>query len=200
MAQCTSVEGAKLLLSEAALPELTPAQALRLVSFMRVTGARAGSILYRPGGPGNDFMIMLVDGDAVVETQLTGTTEWTVLRTLVPGSVFGEMGATDSMARNLVVRATSEVCVAGLDDRALDRITQNDPNLTFALLRAMLAHVTRRLRAAHHRVEALREINRTLRDEWNSHTQADHLTQARLRVLMRMEREAGAPDGLRRQA
>jgi len=204
MTQLTSTEGARLLLSEAALPELTAAQALRLVPFMRVTTTHRNSILYRPGGPGNDFMLMLLDGDAVVETQLTGASDWMVVRTLLPGSLFGEMGATDSIARNVVVRATSDVSIASLDDRALEQITDTDANLTFALLRAMLAHVTRRLRAANQKVEALREINHSLGDEWSAHMAADHVTQARLQVLMKLEKQVAArPDDrprLRRQA
>lgn len=196
---------ATLLISDVALPELTPAQALRLVPFMRVDRAPRDAVLFRAGGPGDQFMVMLLDGDAVVEGLLTGGTQWLVLRSLVPGSLFGELGAMDSMGRSVVVRATSEVALATLDDAALQRITERDPGLTFALLRAMLAHVTRRLRAANNKIETLHNINQALRDEWAAQSRWDQATGARLKVLMKLERRHAAADGsppadLRRQA
>jgi len=183
-------DGARLLVSDLALPELAPADALRIVPFMNLTLARAGSVLFRAGGPGRQYVVMLLDGDAVVEGQrLTGSDEWVVLRSLAPGSLFGEMGAMDSMARSLVVRATSETCLATLDDAAMARIIEGHPVLGCRLLQAILAHLTRRLRSANHKVEALNEINQTLRAEWHAETKFDQATRARLSVLMKLERQ-----------
>jgi CRP-like cAMP-binding protein len=205
--QFSYTDGAKLLISDLALPELTPAQALRIVPFMKLASAGPGSVLFRPGGPGNQFMVMLVAGDAVVEGQSAGASEWTVLRTLLPGSLFGELGATESMARAVVVRATSETCLASLDDDALAQITQKDPGLAFALLRGMLAHVTRRLRAANNKIETLSQINKALRDEWAAQSKSDRVAKARLDVMMKIKQERefarGMPGGagdLRKQA
>lgn len=195
MQQFSYAEAARLLISDVALPELTPAQALRLVPYMKLTVARRESVLFRPGGPGNDFMVMLLEGDAVIEGELTGVGGWIVLRTLVPGSLFGELGALDSMARAVAVRATSEVCLAILDDAALERITQDDPTLAFALLRAMLGYVTRLLRTAHHKNQMLQEINLAQRDEWAAEAKSDQATSARLSVLMKLERRAAMPAG-----
>ncbi|MHB1123589.1 MAG: cyclic nucleotide-binding domain-containing protein [Ramlibacter sp.] len=195
MQKFSYTEGATLLISDVALPELTPAQALRLVPRMKLTVARPESVLFRPGGPGNQFMIMLLEGDAVIEGQLTGGSDWIVLRTLVPGSLFGELGAMDSMARAIAVRATSQVCLAVLDDAALQQLTREEPALAFALLRALLAYVTRRLRNAHHKIEMLLEINQAQRSEWAAETKFDQATRARLSVLMKLEPGAGARAG-----
>lgn len=203
MQQFSFIEGAKLLISDVALPELTPAQALRLVPRMKLTVARPESVLFRPGGPGNEFMIMLLEGDAVIEGQLTGADDWIVLRTLVPGSLFGELGAMDSMARAIAVRATSEVCLAILDDAALQQLTQEEPALAFTLLRALLAYVTRRLRNAHHKIEMLHEINLAQRGEWAAEAKSDQATRARLSVLMKLEPDARVHAGagaVRKQA
>lgn len=181
---------AKLLISDVALPELSPAQALRLVPFMRQTQAPTDAVLFRAGGPGDQFLIMLVAGDALVEGQLSGSARWMTIRSLVPGSLFGELGAMDSMGRSVVVRATTDVHLATLDDHALQQITERDPNLTFALLRAMLGHVTRRLRAANNKIETLHSINQALRDEWAAQTQSDQVTGARLKVLLKLERDS----------
>ena len=129
-------DGARLLVSDLALPELTTEEALRVVPFMRLTLARKDSVLFRAGGPGSQFMVMLLEGDAVVEGRTTSGSDWMVLRTLVAGSLFGELGAMDSMARSVLVRATSETCLATLDDEALAKITASDPALGCTLLRA----------------------------------------------------------------
>jgi CRP-like cAMP-binding protein len=195
MQQFSYTDAARLLISDVGLPELSPAQALRLVPRMKLATAPPESVLFRPGGPGKDFIIMLLEGDAVIEGQLTGTDDWIVLRALVPGGLFGEMGALDSMARAVAVRATSDVCLATLDDAALGQLTQDDPALAFALLRALLAYVTRRLRSAHHKIEMLHEINLAQRQELTSEMKSDEATRARLSVLMKLESNSGLRSG-----
>ena len=184
-------DGARLLVSEPALPELAFDDALKIVPFMKLTLARRDSVLFSAGGPGSQFMVMLLEGDAVVEGRLTGAKRWIVLRSLVPGSLFGELGAMDSMARSVLVRATSEACLATLDDDGLARITQTDPVLGCRMLQAIVAHVTRRLRSANNKIETLNEINQALRAEWNAEISSDQATRARLSVLMKLERQAG---------
>lgn len=196
MGQFSYTDVAKLLISDVGLPELSPAQALRLAPLMKLTTAEPESVLFRPGGPGHEFMIMLLAGDAVIEGQLTGAGDWIVLRALVPGSLFGELGALDSMARAVIVRATSDVCMATLDDAALAQLTRNDPALAFVLLRALLAYVTRRLRNAHHRIEMLHQINLALRQELSSEMKSDEQTRARLSVLMKLESNSAMRTGV----
>ena len=191
MHRYTFHDGARLLISPPALPDLTEGQALRVVQFMKLTLARRGAVLFRAGGPGSHFMVMLLDGDAVVEGQLSGVSEPLVLRSLVPGSLFGELGAMDSIGRFVTVRATSDTCLATLDYPALNKVTETDPVLGCALLRAILAHVTRRLRNANTKIETLNEINQTLRQEWQAEISNDRATIARLNVLMKLEQKIG---------
>ena len=167
---------------------------------MSLTLARRDAVLFRAGGPGSQFMVMLLDGDAVVEGRLTGASDTFVLRTLVPGSLFGELGALDSIARSVTVRATSDTCLATLDYAALSKVTQDDPVLGCSLLRAILAHVTRRLRNANTKIETLNEINQTLRQEWTAEMNNDRATIARLNVLMKLERKIGLTAAFPRQA
>lgn len=195
MHRFTYEDGARLLTSEPALPDLRLADALSIVPFMKLTLARAGAVMFRAGGPSHQFLVLLLDGDAVVEGQLTGTQDPTVLRTLVPGSLFGELGVMDSMARSVVVRATSDACLATLDDAALAQIIRENPLLGCTLLQAVLGHVMRRLRAANHKIETLNEINTALRAEWNAESRFDQQTGARLSVLMKLERQLGVSSG-----
>jgi len=123
----------------------------------------------------------------VVEGQLTGASAPIVLRTLVAGSMFGEMGAQDSANRSMVVRATSDTYLATLEYDALEQLIGDDPTLGCALLRAILANTIRRLRTANTRIETLNEINNTLREEWSAEVKSDRETIARLNVLMKLE-------------
>ncbi len=189
-------DGARLLLSPPALPELTFEQALRIVPYMKLTLAHRGAILFRAGGPGSHFLVMLLEGDAVVEGQLTGASDPIVLRTLMAGSMFGELGAQDSAGRSVLVRATSDSYLATLQYEALDALTAADPPLGCALLRAVLAHTIRRLRTANTRIETLNEINHALQEEWSAEVKTDSATIARLNVLMKLERAAGLPHRL----
>lgn len=185
------LDGAEYLRSELALPDLSRDEALQVVRSMKLTLARRDAVLFRAGSPGSPFLVMVMDGDAVVEGRLAAGSDAIVLRTLTPGGLFGEMGASDSMSRLITVRATSPVCLATLHYSALARITETDPVLGCALLRATLAHVTRRLRCADTWIETLNQINRSLQEEWTAEIKSDRATVARLNVLMRLERKTG---------
>lgn len=185
------LDGAESLTSVLGLPDLSVEEALKVVRFMKLTRARRDAVLFRAGIPGSPFLVLVLDGDAVVEGRLTHNGEAIVLRTLTPGSLYGEMGASDSMSRLITVRATSEVCLATLHYDDLSRITETDPVLGCALLRSTLAHVTRRLRNADTWIETLNQINRSLQEEWDAEIQSDRETVARLNVLMKLERKTG---------
>lgn len=195
MHRFTYEDGARMLTSELALPDLSLADAMRIVPCMRLTLARPEAVLFRAGGPSHQFLVLLLDGDAVVEGQLVGGKESVVLRTLAPGSLFGELGTLDSMTRSVVVRATSDTCLATLDDQALAQIVREKPDLGCALLSAVLGHVIRRLRSANNKIEALNEINHTLRAEWQAESRFDEQTRARLSVLMKLEHRLGVSSG-----
>lgn len=191
MAGYTYEEGASLLRSSLALPDLTAAQALKVVEFMALTMARRHTTLFRAGSPGSPFLVLVLGGDAVVEGRLTAASDPIVLRTLTAGSLFGEMGAQDTMSRLVTVRAMTETCLGTLTYAQLEQITASDPSLGCALLRAALAHVTRRLRTADTWIETLNQINRSLQEEWTAEIKSDRAIVARLNVLMNLERKTG---------
>lgn len=184
-------DGARLLTSALALPDLTHGQALRVVEYMALTLARRHTTLFRAGSPGSPFLVLVLDGDAVVEGRLTAASEPIILRTLTAGSLFGEMGAQDSMSRLITVRATTQTFLGTLHYPQLEELTAADPVLGCALLRATLAHVTRRLRTADTWIETLNQINRALQEEWTAEIKSDRATVARLNVLMNLERKTG---------
>jgi len=191
MQEFSFLDGADLLMSPLALPDLSREQALKIVRCMKLTLGRRDALLFRAGSPGSPFLVMVMEGDAVVEGRLTASSKPIILRTLTAGSLFGETGALDSMSRLITVRATSEICLATLHYSALSQMTETDPVLGCALLRSTLAHVTRRLRNADTWIETLNQINRSLQEEWSAEVKSDRATVARLNVLMKLERQTG---------
>jgi len=184
-------DGAERLTSPLALPDLTRAEALKVVRYMRLIQAPRDSVLFRAGHPDSPFMVMVMEGDALVEGRLAAATEPIVLRTLNAGCLFGEMGANDSPTRLITVRASSPVCVAIMTYADLQRLKGDNPVLGCALLQAGMAHVTRRLRSADTWIETLNQINRTLQEQWKAETRYDRAIVARLNVLMKLERQTG---------
>jgi len=66
-------------------------------------------VLFRAGGPSHQFLVLLLDGDAVVEGELVGGRETVVLRTLAPGCLFGELGTLGmSSATQAILKRSSE--------------------------------------------------------------------------------------------
>jgi CRP-like cAMP-binding protein len=184
-------DAAELLRTPLALPDLTSPQALKVVEAMKLTFARNEAVLFRAGNPGSPFMVLVLEGDAVVEGRLSAASETIVLRTLTGGSLYGEMGASDTLTRLIEIRAMSDMFLATLDYADLQRLQAADPLLGCALLRATLAHVVRRLRAADTWIETLNQINRSLQEEWNSQLKSDRTLMARVNLLMNIERKTG---------
>jgi CRP-like cAMP-binding protein len=184
-------DGADLLLSPLALPDLGADQAMEVVSYMKLTLAHTDSLLFRAGSPGSPFMVLVLHGDALVEGRLAANTDPVVLRTLTSGSLYGEMGASDSLSRLITIRAMSDIYLATLGYEELQQLTARNPVLGCALLRATLAHVVRRLRTADTWIETLNQINKSIREEWSAEIKSDHATIARLQMLMRVERKTG---------
>jgi CRP-like cAMP-binding protein len=184
-------DAAELLRSPLALPELSEAQAMRVVEQMKLTFARNEAVLFRAGNPGSPFLVLVLEGDAVVEGRLSAASDPIILRSLTSGSLYGEMGAADTATRFIEIRAMSDIYLATLDYESLRRVTAADPVLGCELLRAALAHVVRRLRTADTWIETLNQINRSLQEEWNSQLKSDRTLMARLNILMNIERKTG---------
>ena len=184
-------DGADLLTSPLALPDLSRPDALQVVHHMKLTLAKRNSVLFRAGGPRSPFMVMVMEGDAVVEGRLDLGQRTDRAAHADRGQPLRRDGRVRLDDAAHPVRGTSEVCLATLHYSALSRLTEADPVLGCALLRAALAHVTRRLRSADTWIETLNQINRSLQEEWSAEIKSDRATIARLNVLMKLERKTG---------
>jgi CRP/FNR family transcriptional regulator, cyclic AMP receptor protein len=100
-----------------------------------------------------DFMMVVLQG-TLAETRLLPSGTHTRLGEARPGDLLGDLTALDGEARLSAWTALAPVTLAVVSAPALDRMTQDDPRLSAALLGWMGKRVSQRLRQANARLGA----------------------------------------------
>jgi len=155
---------ANLLTSKTALTELTMDQALYTVQYLTPRRVKAGHVLIREGTTNADFMLLVLQGEAIVENELTNAKDSIVLTVLGPGALVGEQGVLDGQPRSASVTAVTDMDLAVLDRAALSRLLTNRPDIGCSLLAAILTRVSERLRLTTQRLRTLTAINNSLHE------------------------------------
>ena len=132
---------------------------------MRPYRVKMGTVLFREGDKDANFMIFILQGEAVVESSASGHGESMVLKVLGEGDVIGELGIIDSRARSATVTAVSEMALATMDQAAFAQMVREAPALACSFLGSMLHSVSNRLRESNRRVHTMAQINRSLQAE-----------------------------------
>ncbi len=92
---------ARLLVTPTALADLTIADAMKVVGYMRPKLIKAGTVIIHEGEVRqNDYMLLLLEGDIAVESELPGMAESMVVNIMGPGHLIGEMGMLDGAPRS----------------------------------------------------------------------------------------------------
>lgn len=155
---------ANLLTSKTALTELTMDQALYTVQFLTPRRVKAGHVLIREGSTNGDFMLLLLQGEAIVENEVTNASDSIVLTVLGAGSLVGELGVLDGQPRSASVTAVTDMDLAVMDRTALSRLLAERPDVGCSLLAAILTRVSERLRLTTQRLRTLTAINHSLHE------------------------------------
>jgi len=114
----------------------TPVQLQRLQRYGTASDALQGEILYRPGDPTYD-MILLESGSA--EVVKDGDDGATVIATEAAGGFLGEMGLLSRQAVYLTGRMTSAGRIRRIDPVSLRRLMAEDAELSEILLTTFMA-------------------------------------------------------------
>ncbi len=96
----------------------------------------AGQVIFHQGDAG-DFMYGVVEG--TVELLRQGT----VIATLGPGEVFGEMAILDRQPRSADAMAKTDVKLAPVDERRFLMLVQNHPYFALTVMRIMAERLRR---------------------------------------------------------
>jgi CRP/FNR family transcriptional regulator, cyclic AMP receptor protein len=172
----SQLEAAELLVCSTALSELDRSDALKLVALMQPRHVQAGTVLVQEGLKDTDFMLLILDGEASVQSDtdnghsssdpaLDETPEGLILSILGPGNLIGEMGVLDGEPRSATCSAVSDMDVAILRREDLGQLMQSHPQAACNFLSVMLKRVSEKLRLANKKLRLMRSINQSLTSE-----------------------------------
>lgn len=157
---------ARLLVTSSALDDLTLADAMRVVAYMRPKRIKTGTVFIKEGETRqNDYMLLVLEGDIAVENELPGLRESMVVNIMGPGSLIGEMGVLDGAPRSATCTATTDVAVAVLSRTALMRLLKDEPRVGSRLLLAISKRMADHLRETTRKLKTFAQMNKALQQE-----------------------------------
>ena len=158
-------EVAELLVSNNALTSVTLDDALEFVKRMLPSSVKAGTVLFSEGEENSQFMMFILQGEAIVEANASSHSDSTVFKMLGQGDLIGELGILDNRARSATVTAVSEMSLAIMDQASLSTMIRELPAVACKFLGTILQSVSARLRESNHRVHTLNQVNKSLNRE-----------------------------------
>jgi CRP/FNR family cyclic AMP-dependent transcriptional regulator len=159
---------ARLLVTSSALADLTLADALKVVGYMRPKLIKAGTVIIQEGEvKQTDYMLLVLEGDIAVENELPGLHESMVVNIMGPGHLIGEMGVLDGAPRSATCTANNDIAAAVLSRTALMRLLKEDPRLGARLLLAISKRMADRLRETTRKLKTFAQMNKALQQELN---------------------------------
>lgn len=157
---------ARMLVTPTALDDLTVADAMKVVTYMRPKVIRAGTVFIHEGEvQRNDYMMLVLEGDIAVENELPGHRESMVVNIIGPGHLIGEMGLLDGSPRSATCSANTDVAVAVLSRTALMRLLKDEPRVGARLLLAISTRMAQRLRETTRKLRTFAQMNKALHEE-----------------------------------
>lgn len=159
-------KAAQLLVTPTALASLSLSDARVVVSFMQPQRIRQGTVFIREGeAVHTDFMVLVIDGEVLVQNELSNGNDGSVMSVIGAGSMIGEMGLLDGQARSASCTATTELTVAILPRDALLGLIKTTPAVAARLMLAISKRLSDRLREANRKVKILDGLSRALQQE-----------------------------------
>ncbi|MDP2262628.1 MAG: cyclic nucleotide-binding domain-containing protein [Hydrogenophaga sp.] len=157
---------ARLLVTPSALDELTLDDAVRVVRYMRPKRIAAGTVFIREGEvQHNDYMLLVLEGDIAVESELLRVNETLVVNVLGPGHLIGEMGMLDGSPRSATCTASTDIAAAVMSRSALMSLLATEPRVGSRLLLAISKRMADRLRETTRKLRTFAQMNKALQEE-----------------------------------
>jgi CRP-like cAMP-binding protein len=163
--QWSPTEVAGMLIDGTGVGGLTAEAALHIVDLLNVEHIAAGTVLMEEGVTTTGYMVLVLEGEAIVANAIQGTEEAVVLTDLGPGAVFGELGILDGKPRSATVTAVTDMEIAVLDRDGLSQLVDLFPGIACSLLSAIIVRIGERLRATNQRVQDLVTENIKLKEQ-----------------------------------
>lgn len=159
-------EAARLLRAPTALMQLSEAEALTVVGFMRPRRYKAGATVIRQGeADDTGFMVLVLGGEITVEKLQASRNAPVTLSVLGPGSLIGEMSLVDGEARSASCTASTDVACAVLTRDALEALIAEQPATAAKLMTAIASRLAERLRESGQKLQVYARLVLTLQQE-----------------------------------
>ena len=124
--------------------ELSDGQCALLAGVCTSCAIKDGEFLIEEGHQ-DDALHVLVNGHMEVVTR-TGGGDWVSLQILREGDMVGEMGFVDGVEHSASLRAMGNCELIRLDRPSFEGLLQQDPDLVYKVMRAIMRTVHRLLR------------------------------------------------------
>ncbi len=119
--------------------ELTAEQSARLAAVVSARCLEKGMFLLEEGHKDNSLFV--VSGGELEVVKATGGGEWVTLQVLRPGDIAGEMGFIDGAGHSAGIRSLGYSEVFSLDRSDLEKLLDEDPQLVYHVMRAIMRTV-----------------------------------------------------------
>lgn len=154
---------ADLLRRDFAFAELSSSEAELVASYMWDDTIDADTTFIREGDEAdNDFLLLVLQGEATVETSSVGQTESSVVTVIGPGHLIGEMGLIDDEPRSATCVASTDMVVAVMTRDALRQLLNKHPAIGNKLLLTISRRMAVRLRETGRKFKAYGRLVRTM--------------------------------------
>ncbi len=159
-------KAAQLLITSTALADMSLSDARAVVSAMVLRRVQHGVVLIKEGEVTHtDFMMLILDGEVLVDNELTSMEDSMVMSVIGSGSLIGEMGVLDGAPRSATCTATTNLAVAVLSRDALLTLIKENPAVSARLMLAISKRLSDRLREANRKIRTLGGLSRALQQE-----------------------------------
>ena len=162
----TAELAAELLIAPTALMQLTPDEALTVVSYMIPRKIPVDTTFIKEGDKSDTgYMVLLLEGEVTVENIVVSRSSPVTVNVLGPGSLIGEMGLVDGQARLASCTASTDVRCAILSREALEKMGADDPKTAAKLMFAVSLRVAERLRDTTEKLKMYSQLVQAMQQE-----------------------------------
>lgn len=162
----TAELAAELLIAPTALMQLTPSEALTVVSYMIPRKIAMGTTFIAEGDTmDTGYMVLLLEGEVTIESIVVSRHAPVTVNVLGPGSLIGEMGLVDGQARLASCTASTDVRCAILSREALEQLSADSPKTAAKLMFAVSLRVAERLRETSEKLKMYSQLVQAMQQE-----------------------------------
>ena len=162
----TAELAARLLIAPTALMQLSPEEALVIVSYMMPRMISMGTTFIKEGDKSDTgYMMLLLEGEVTVESIIVSRHTPVTVTVLEPGSLIGEMGLVDGQPRLASCTASTDVSCAILSRAALEKLSVDNPKTAAKLMFAVSLRIAERLRDTAEKLKRYAQLVQAMQQE-----------------------------------